>query len=853
MLTVTLGSARAEVPSAQLYSVFPVGAQKGSAVEVVVTGAHLDKLSQLRFSHPGITAVQNGAPAEFIQTQKRVPNQFTVTIAPEVPVGIYDVYAIGLFGISNPRRFVVSDKTEIIDSNVATAFEAAKEISVGSMISARVPKDSAVYYKFRAKAGQRLLVDCSAYRIDSRMDATLALLDAGGKEITSNRDANRRDPLIDFTVSADGDYVVKVYDYLYGGGDDYFFRLSVHQRPHIDFIVPPAGLPGSVGTYFLYGRNLPGSTVAEDVLIDGRALEKLAVEIGVPEDAESRSSLADSRHVEPVESGLDQFDYVLEAPGGNSDPRSLGFATAAVVLEQEPANNDRNQAQKVTLPCEIAGQFYPRGDEDWYVFDGEKGDVYWIEAIAQQLGQSADPYVLLQRVSTDDKGVEKVTLLQELDDHQAKRLGGRESYYGTNTDDPLHRFQVPEEGTYRILIRDLYNRSRGDPRLVYRLSIRREQPDFRLVAVAETPSVNGGQVFLWNNLLRRDGTVPIRVIVFRRDGFNGPIDLSVEGLPAGVTAAEVTIGSGQNAAYLLLSGGDSATDWSGVISILGKGRIGEVEVVRKVRSGGVVWGWIDARNRGTFRSRVFREIAFGVTTCEPAPVVVRLGEGRECAMSPGGKLEIPVGIECDEGLLDDLRLQPINGSANLNVSVPTIVKSASEGVVEVSIATSAKPGTYTFSLKAETRLTYRRYPQAVEIAKREKEEISRIAAEMGEAAGRAMVAKLAAKQLSVAAETRLKQADDSLATAATDNRDALQTARDAAAAEAKQFADALQAADAVSMAAAAKAGRAESAREEASAKVINVAKLSEPVIMKYFVFSNPVTIKVIDPAVSAAE
>ena len=51
------------------------------------------------------------------------------------------------------------------------------------------------------------------------------------------------------------------------------------------------------------------------------------------------------------------------------------------------------------------------------------------------------------------------------------------------SDDPAYRFVAPEDGTYRILIRDLYAGSRGDPRLIYALAIRRAAPDFRLVAV----------------------------------------------------------------------------------------------------------------------------------------------------------------------------------------------------------------------------------------------------------------------------------------------------------------------------------------------------------------------------------
>ena len=40
-------------------------------------------------------------------------NQFAVTIAADVPPGVYDVRAIGTFGISNPRSFVVGTLPEV--------------------------------------------------------------------------------------------------------------------------------------------------------------------------------------------------------------------------------------------------------------------------------------------------------------------------------------------------------------------------------------------------------------------------------------------------------------------------------------------------------------------------------------------------------------------------------------------------------------------------------------------------------------------------------------------------------------------------------------------------------------------
>ena len=56
--------------------------------------------------------------------------------------------------------------------------------------------------------------------------------------------------------------------------------------------------------------------------------------------------------------------------------------------------------------------------------------------------------------------------------------------FKTNSRDASFKFEAKEAGTYRALIRDLFNTSSDNPALVYRLSIRPARPDFRLVAIS---------------------------------------------------------------------------------------------------------------------------------------------------------------------------------------------------------------------------------------------------------------------------------------------------------------------------------------------------------------------------------
>ncbi len=262
------------------------------------------------------------------------------------------------------------------------------------------------------------------------------------------------------------------------------------------------------------------------------------------------------------------------------------------MVEKEP-NDDPAKAQALTLPCEVDGQFYPRNDQDWFSFQAKQGEVYWIEVYSQRLGLPTDPVLLVQQVKKDDKGVETATDLQSSDDGPPN-IGG--TFFDTTCDDPVYKFVAPAEGTYRVMVRDLYSASRSDPRYVYRLSIRPPQPDFRLVAVPRFPPNNADpnqtQPSIWNPLLRKGGTEIIEVLAFRRDGFDDEITVTAENLPAGVTAAPITLGPGQSTSLLVLSAADGAAEATSLVKVTGKAKIGPGEVSRVARTASLVWGGV---------------------------------------------------------------------------------------------------------------------------------------------------------------------------------------------------------------------------------------------------------------------
>ncbi|HVC95659.1 MAG TPA: hypothetical protein VND64_18340, partial [Pirellulales bacterium] len=161
-LTLDATCAQAQLPDARLFSIFPTGGQQGTKVEVILTGVDLDGADRLLFSHLGITAAAKILePSEFAPAPRPAPNQFVVAIAADVPPGRYEVRAIGKYGVSNPRAFIVGREPELVETEPNSTFEKASPVTLGATINGRCDGGTDLdHFKFAARRGQRLLIDC---------------------------------------------------------------------------------------------------------------------------------------------------------------------------------------------------------------------------------------------------------------------------------------------------------------------------------------------------------------------------------------------------------------------------------------------------------------------------------------------------------------------------------------------------------------------------------------------------------------------------------------------------------------------------------------------------------------------
>src|SRR5262245_26658017 len=191
----------ADLPSQRLDRVFPLGAAGGSSVEVECSGADLDEPKALLFDHPRITA-------ELLKDRK-----FKVTVAADVPEGTYDARVVCKHGVSSPRLFAVSyGLTEVPEKEPNDEPVTAQPVPVNSAVHGTTDGNKDDVFRFPAKKGQRVVLDCQAGKLDSMLDGTMTVTAADGRMLASGAGYNGRDPLIDFVAPADGEYFATVHD-----------------------------------------------------------------------------------------------------------------------------------------------------------------------------------------------------------------------------------------------------------------------------------------------------------------------------------------------------------------------------------------------------------------------------------------------------------------------------------------------------------------------------------------------------------------------------------------------------------------------------------------------------------------
>ena len=754
----------ATIPHPKLGSVQPAGGKAGTTVDVKITGADLDQVNRLLFSHAGITAQPATAPADRVYPQGRtVANAFKVSVAADVPPGIYEVRAAGYFGLSNGRRFAVGTRDEAMEKEPNNVSDQAAEIAPDTLVNGACDAQNYDYYRIAAKKGQRYIIDCTALRIDSRAQAVLTLLDSSGAEVQSSRATKDRDPMLDFTSPEDAPVMLRVNDLTFRGGDEYQYRLLVTTGPWIDYVDPPFLKAGVDNEVTLYGRNLPGGTPVEDVQLDGRSVDRLKVVIKAPSDL-SALAMPTETLMRPADTSADLIIYRFE---GRSNPVRLMVMEGAPLREIEP-NNKTEQGQAVVPPVQIVGRFQQAGDRDGYSFEAKKGDKVWIEVFSARLGLPADPSLVIQQLTSNDKGEVTAKDVMESDDQPSPMpamANAMEKRYRAGPEDPAVLFTAPADGKFRVMVRDLYASAQGDPRFYYRLEIRSPKADFRVMALPMEAFPADGRVNQSTCTVRRGGSERLRIVAFRREGFEGPIRIEAEGLPPGVQTRPAIIPSGDTSADLIFQAAADAPAYAGPIKLVAKSVLDGKPVSRPVRGAEILYSIADMQ-KDPFVTRMTDGIALAVDDRFVAPVSIQVPADKPLRMARGGKLKVPVKLvkNADAKDLDKAkfkvaainlpgagggRRKPNDKSLPAKELILDLAKPVGE--LEIDVTEKAPLGSFTMYVTSDLEVAWTRTPDRLKKAQEEKKRIDALTAEV------AAEAKAAAEAL--------KKADAELASA----------------------------------------------------------------------------------------
>lgn len=229
LITATLlaDAAAAQFPVIELAAVAPPLGQVGTTFELhLAAGENLDAVEQLVFSDPRIVADRD--------TQEAQPGRFRVTIPADVEPGRYELWAVGAAGVSNPRVFAVSRYPVVTlaavsqDESQPTPLETPPEPEPALVIPHRASPARIDYYRLSGSVKSPRRVRLDAQRLDSRMIGQIRLIGPDGRTLQTARGADGADPKeVIIPAGATGEFTLAVHDFLYRGGDRYFYALTI--------------------------------------------------------------------------------------------------------------------------------------------------------------------------------------------------------------------------------------------------------------------------------------------------------------------------------------------------------------------------------------------------------------------------------------------------------------------------------------------------------------------------------------------------------------------------------------------------------------------------------------------------
>ncbi|MDZ4852699.1 MAG: PPC domain-containing protein [Pirellulaceae bacterium] len=210
--------------------VFPPGGQKGTAIEVELTGKFPDWPYQV------------WSDTDTIQwTCSSDRGKLKAEIAADATLGLHWLRLYNENGATAARPFLVGDSIERNEIEPNDRPVEANEISsypqtIHGVLSKKGDVD---LFSVVLTAGRLLVATVDASKLlQSPMDTNLQILDSNGFVLAENIDHVGLDPYLEFTAPSDGRYVIRVFAFPekpdskigFAGGSDWCYRLRLESQ-----------------------------------------------------------------------------------------------------------------------------------------------------------------------------------------------------------------------------------------------------------------------------------------------------------------------------------------------------------------------------------------------------------------------------------------------------------------------------------------------------------------------------------------------------------------------------------------------------------------------------------------------
>lgn len=221
----------------------PAAVTPGTATDVVCFGGNLAGSTGVWTSFAAVPSLapdiaENGAqPGQVV---------YRLDIPAETPVGIAGLRVATTEGISNLRLIMVDDLASIAENGQNGTIETAQVITSPIAIDGKIDPEQSDFYRFHADAGAKITVEAVARRLGFALDPVVRLLDASGRELVYADDDPSLGPdcRFAFVAPAEGDYTLEILDVRYQGGDAHRYRLRIGNFPLVSTTFPLAARRG---------------------------------------------------------------------------------------------------------------------------------------------------------------------------------------------------------------------------------------------------------------------------------------------------------------------------------------------------------------------------------------------------------------------------------------------------------------------------------------------------------------------------------------------------------------------------------------------------------------------------------